>query len=229
MRNIIPLLIIFLHLTITPTIAQQIYKLEGDKIINSPDFVKPMVDRFCDASAYVMWDGLLNVQVGSTWYIIQVGEYTSELCGGDFNLIDIYSKDMDSKLFKVDYGILKMDETSCRWYPEKFMANYSLSDLSENGYFIELPLSETSKALIFIGRCYRTDLDRMLVFVLTEKDAEIVFNLPMPIEAFKHANGDTNILVTTQFKEWGDTVSYGNYIMHSIYTQDGVLMFNENP
>lgn len=230
MKRIVRLVATALILSIYQMVAQQpIYTLQDGKIIPSPDFVEPVDDYFNNAT-YTMWDRVLDVQVGNTTYNIRVGNYTPQRCEGDFNLIEIYSDAMKRKLYKDGSGILKMNNTSYMWYPRAAMANYRLSSYSKNGYFIEMPLNESTKAIIFIGQSYGTDVGKLFIFVLTESDAELVFNLPMSIAMFAQMNDYTKLIVQSNY---GTEISCDVWLpptMHTIYTRggDGILMFKNN-
>ncbi len=81
-----------------------------------------------------------------------------------------------------------------------------------------------SKALIFLGQHYGTDLPRLIIFIVTDSDVKLVYNKKMKITSINSSAGNFSLSLVSNIVEAGDGVEE----THTIFLRDGVLFFRNN-
>lgn len=168
----------------------------------------------------------ISVTAGGTTWTIKTGRYVGwENDPGDFDVIEVSKGGTNTLLYKSYLGIMKIIDAPDQWYASE-MAPYS-----RNGYFIETSLSSTSKALIFLGQNYGSDLSQLIIIVLTEMEAELVFNKPMAITRINNATDNFSLTLESKIVEVVDsdgTPTNEKSPVHTIYQQGSILYFRDN-
>jgi len=165
----------------------------------------------------------IPVSIGNQSYTIKTGRFTGwDNEPGDYDVIEISKNGQQLVLFKDGEGIVKYNN-SMYMPPNYAFANRFVS-YAENDYFISVPLSATSKALIFMGKPYGTDLPRLIIFVLTETDAKLVFCKRMYVESITKTVNDFSMVVQSNLTSVGDGVPE----LHTIWLQNQDLWFKNN-
>lgn len=164
----------------------------------------------------------LSASVAGTSWTIRTGRYNGwENEPGQFDVIEFSNNGVRRLLYGTYGGVVKIND------PEN-LYTYPLSKYSNNGYFIEVPLTPNSKAIMFLGQHYGTDLSRLSIFVVTPNNVKLVFNRQMAIREITNTARDFRMKLQTDIVDEYD--SNGNPTgqkppMSTIYRQNGVLYF----
>ncbi len=201
--------------------------LYGDQsevqIYTNNDGIISVKEQFIDAQnpsveslSYTLQNPLSTI-VSTSTYTLKTGRFEGwEDEPGDFNVIEISKNGQQKLIYKDDYGITKIINKKKEGY---FYAT-SLSPYSSNGYFIEVSMTPTSKALLFLGQDYGTDLSRLIIFIITDSDVKLVHNKPMEIRSIDTSAGNFSLSLKSTIEEIS-----GLEDMHTIFLKDGVLFF----
>ncbi len=217
---------------------REVYTLKNGAVIENRDFLNlDLYSKGVYNDRYKYCDDPLEVRVGNKKYDIKVANYIGYWAEcdsmimnyvGDFNVIEFHSNDGCGYQYRDDYGILKMNESSVSWMPSYSGSNYMHRGLSRNGYFVETTLTPDSKAVIFFGQSYGTDVGRTFIFIVTERDVKLVFNKPYRAKSINIANGEFRIEFQSNIQETIDGVTWTPAITHTMWLEDGVLKFRDN-
>lgn len=166
----------------------------------------------------------VQIQVGNAVYAIKTGRFSGWSDeSGDYDIIE-FSRDGQQKLlFREGEGILKY-RNSKYTYPSSSFGNYRFSSYATNDYFIEVVLNPSSKALIFLGPSYGTDLPRLMIFVLTETDVKLVYYKKVDIHSITVASNSFSMMVNSNLV--GDQNE--TPILHTIWLNEEKLYFKNN-
>ncbi len=107
--------------------------------------------------------------------------------------------------------------------PEYSMANMFAS-YADNDYFISVPLSSTSKALIFMGMTYGSSLPRLMIFVMTERDVKLVYCKTMDVHSMVKTPSSFSMITQSNVTGFDD----GTPVLHTIWLKNGALWFKNN-
>lgn len=241
MKKII-LTFIFSFSLLVYTLGQErdIYRLSNGAIVTNSEFLDlNLYSKSVYNYKYKYDIEPLSVRVGEKQYDIKLANYVSYwedadsmflYDAGDFNVVEFIGDDGFGYQYRDDMGILKMNPTSVLWNPGYYGASYKLRNKSKNGYFVEVPLTSTSKAVVFFGQSYSTGEGRTFIFIVTERDVRLVFNMQYNANSIDIGEGtfEMNVeskgsqLLTMNPDIWSDPVT------HTIWLEDGVLKFRDN-
>lgn len=109
----------------------------------------------------------------------------------------------------------------------KDFRNFATSEM-----FIEVPLPQDAKALVFIGWPFSTDLPHLMIVVLTKNDAKLVYSKNMIIKDIVKEMGVFLMQLQSnyQYMEYKDGMEIGlsPATTHTMWLEDGVLKFRDN-
>ena len=194
----------------------QIYSINNGVVSNIEQFIEKQQISI-DSLEYSLNNPILVSTYTST-YTIKTGRFSGwENEPGDFDVIEISKNGQQKFIYKSCDGIAKFNNS-------KNLYTSSFNRYSSNGYFIEVPMTTDSKALIFLGQHYGTDLARLIIFILTDSDVKLVYNKKMAITDINSTNGNFSMSLVSNIVEEGD----GTESKHTIYQQNGVLYFGDN-
>lgn len=80
-----------------------------------------------------------------------------------------------------------------------------------------------------MGLPYSTDRGKTIIFVLTEDNAEVVFNKQMEIIELTMSPDNLELVLISVCGETADGITWTPDVTHTIYTKDGMLWFKDNP
>lgn len=108
------------------------------------------------------------------------------------------------------------------------LQGYDLRRHAANDYFLEVPLANRAKALLFLGYPYGCCPQYLIIVVLTEKEAKVVYAQESFVTFFYQDQMYLSMRLQSNFQETVDGVTYTPAITHTIDTEYGVLMFKDN-
>ncbi len=164
--------------------------------------------------------------VGDAEYILKIGNrWPIHDSPGDYNIMQFFINGEEKLYFEDADWLIKYKNSQI---PKSHVSQFS--KYANNPYFISVPLTDTSIALIFMGPNYSTNVSRMAIFVLTESDIKLILN--KELEATKIIKSSTEFkmtvvsqpsqLISMNPEKWSEPVT------HEIYLEDGVLKFKDN-
>lgn len=157
---------------------------------------------------------ICDIKVGKSLYDIKVGRFKGwENDPGDFDVIEFYRKGTKALTFKNEDCIVKLNN------PRNLYTS-RLKQFSSNNYFFEHELTPDSKAIIFLGQHYGTDLPDLIIFVATPNQIKLAYCKKMSIESFVSDPDSFSLLIQSNINEEGEPA-----ITHTIREKDGVLWF----
>lgn len=156
----------------------------------------------------------LIVKLPSSSCTIKIGKFErrdNDL--GNYDVIEIYKNGKQLVSFRELETIVKYEDNKH----------------TDNGYFITVPLSDSTKALICEGFHYGAGLPRLMIFVLTESDAKLVYYKYEYIKAITNKLDNFSMIVMSQFAEWISPDVIGTAeVNHTIWNKNGILKFRNN-
>lgn len=185
---------------------------KNGKIITCEQFIsqEPISLSF---SAYPIGD----ILIGKNTYVVKIGRFEHwEEEPGDFDIIQFYKDNKLMLTYKDADGIVKLNDS-------KNPYAYSFYRYSENGYFMEAKLSDSTKILVFIGQHYGTDLAKLIVFAATSEDIKLVYNQKVAINSMIKTDDRFALLVQSNIPDEGEEP-----ILHTIEIVEGVLKFGDS-
>lgn len=208
--------------------ATNIFTIDNNgKVITKSQFINPPYDNSINNYGFSLSNPPVQVQVGAMTYTIKTGnfEISNE---NDYDVIEISKDGKRICLYREEDGILKLKEGSSYQYPEAYMANYSFGKYANNNYCIEVPLSSTSKALLFFGPSYGSSVAKTLIFVLTELDARLVFNKILDPYEMENITSNFEMKLIADIPECdldGNEIPTPSY---TIWKEGGVLKYKKD-
>jgi hypothetical protein len=217
MNRIILTFLSILPLTLlAQTGGTPIYFIDSGAIVTDSQFID-QTHHSVNSLPYTL-NNPKPVSVGGATYTISTGRFSGWADEpGDFDVIQISHNGQQRLLYRADDGITRIDNNK-NLYASQFR------QFSPNGYFIEIPINEGSKALIFLGQHYGTDLPRLIIFVLTGTDVKLVHNKRLAIGSINAAPGSFSMALESEIAEHG----YGVSPTHTIFQKNGILHFNNS-
>lgn len=200
----------------------QIFNISNGTISTNSQFIT-MPEDLWETKRYSLGNPV-SVTVGNQSYTIKTGRFSGwDTAPGDYDVIEISKNGTQLLLFKDGDGILKYNNS--RFMPPEYsMANKFVS-YADNDYFISVPLSSTSKALIFMGMTYSSSLPRLMIFVMTESDVKLVYCKIMDVHSM--VKTPTSFSMTTQSNMTG--FDDGIPVLHTIWLKkSGDFWFKNN-
>ena len=224
MRKILILTaVIMIAQSMSCTEKEDLFSISGDGIItvnqgNVPQKMsakaqeRPQDNKCKEVAVFNVGKAEYTLKIGNRWPIHD--------SPGDYDIIQFY-KDGEEKLYFEDGEWLVK-------YTDSQNPNSHVSDFAAyaaNPYFINIPLSETAAALVFMGPSYPTNPSRMVIFVLTENDIKMVLNQELEAEgitatakSFKMQVASKRAkLVNDSPEKWTEAE------LHNIWLENGIL------
>ncbi len=162
-----------------------------------------------------------SVSINQTTYTIKEGRFDGwGNQPGNYDVIELYKNGTCVLTFKIQNGIVILNDINNNYASRQ-------SKYSTNGYFIEQTLTSTSKALLFLGYNYSTDPANLIIFILTEDDAKLVFCRPMAIQNIERSSTNFSVDLLSDIM-YEDHINLPLSIRHTIWLEDGVLKFKDN-
>lgn len=170
----------------------------------------------------------LPVSVGKSQYTITLSSYDLSKAyseGGDFGVITVKRDGKVIYEYRSEDWLLKFSSEYSRLLGE------SVKACAVNDFFIEIPLTATSKALVFNAYEFSAPpLPPLTILALTEEDAKVVHNRNIrQVSVDRDANN--NILMTTCSNTgttYGEMSIYTPPTLNTIWAEDGKLLFKDN-
>lgn len=192
-------------------------------ITTKSEFIDPFYED-CDLSALTYAPGNpVAVKLPSKTYTIRTCAFDEWECEADrgFNVIEITQKNRD---------VLTLKQGEFWTFITDDRPSFNLEEYTDNNYFIRVPLSAKSQALIFRGFMYGTGPAPLSIVVLTENQAKLVFNKEMYINSIiQISSGGFFMQLQSNICEWDDERRpYYDPITHVIWLDDGVLRFKND-
>ena len=199
--------------------ATTIFTIDNSgKVITKSQFINPPYDNSINNYGFSLSNPPVQVQVGTVTYTIKTGnfEMSNE---NDYDVVEISKDGNRVCLHREEDGILKLKEGSNR----NDGKSHRLGKYANNNYCIEVPLSSTSKALLFFGPSYGSSVAKTLIFVLTESNAKLVFNKTLEPQEMKNITSNFEMKLIADIPECdldGNEIPSPSY---TIWKEGGVL------
>lgn len=169
------------------------------------------------AHSFTLGTTRLFTTVGEATWNIRTGRYDDGWDEpGEFDVIEFSQNGVRKLLHGAYDGLLKINN------PDNYYAS-SLAKYSSNGYFIEVPLTNEAKAIMFLGFNYSTDLSRLAIFVATPNDVKLVFNRPMAIRKIEQTASDFRMTLDVEITDEYDEAAGIEATTATIFRKNGVL------
>lgn len=218
-------IILFSILNIKAQESKNIFTIKDDKIITNSDFIDSSYDKTVINNKYILNEKGSNVLVGEVEYDVKVGSYI--YCSVNFDVLEISKNGVQQCLYREDSGILKRDY-KCLYYSMK-KGDSDFVSSETNNYYMEFSLSPKIKGLLFFCNRYGTSVGKTLIFILTQKEAKLVFNKKMEVMDFYHSNSKLKLLLWSAYMEFNlDGTLWRRPDVHTIWREDGILKLKKN-
>lgn len=194
--------------------GQPIYSISNNEICSNNLFITNPTESISTLDYTPMYHN--KIKVGDSVYILRMSRFKGwENDPGDFDVIVFYNKGTKALTFKNEYGIVRLDN------PRNLYTS-RLKQFSSNNYFFERELTPDSKAIIFLGQHYGTDLPDLIIFIATPNQIKLVYCKKMGLKSFGSDPDSFSLLIQSNINEEGAPP-----ITHTIREENGVLWFYE--
>jgi len=198
---------------------------EGTITTNS-SFINPFYNYPGAPSLTYSPQNPVNVQVGTKTYVVKTCIFNNWDNDADtgFHIIEVSSGGQVVLTFK----------SALQWaylsYPAGSGMYRNFKSYSDNNYFIKVPLSDSSVAIIFVGWPYDSTPSMLTIVVLTQTDAKLVYNKNMEINTITLGSAFSMILQSNTVEYNAQNVPFNGETpkLHTIWLEDGVLRFKDN-
>lgn len=157
-----------------------------------------------------------SVSIDSTTYNIKTGRFMNwNDEPGDFDVIQFFKNDQLVLTYKDADGIVKLNNPKNQY-------SYPFNSYSQNGYFIDVRLSDKTGLLFFIGQHYGTDLPKLIIFALTRKEIKLIYNQKVQINSITKTENHISLVLQSNIPNDNEMP-----VTHTIWSQDETLNFKD--
>lgn len=184
-------------------------------IVTDTRFISPMDGNL--SSLQFSTNNIDSISIGSSTYAVKTGRFNNwEKEPGNFDVIQFYKNNQLVLTYKDADGIVKLNDPSNLY-------SYSFRQHSNNGYFIDVKISNSITIIIFIGQHYGTDLSKLIIFAITPNEVKLIYNQKVQINSMTKTSNSISITVQSNIPNEGEMA-----VLHTIWSTDGVLKFKNN-
>ena len=164
--------IILLILSVMPSIGnaqtiENIFTIQSGKVISNPNWIDPLFEENPISPEVFIYQEKIVSKDAQSEYQISLYNYQQDILDKEAGIFRII------KIKKGDKELLKLAQAD-PWdtIPKRF-TNSSIK------YFITVPLTQKTTALLFTGHIYPNDPGLLTIVVLNGEEATLVYNKPM--------------------------------------------------
>lgn len=158
-----------------------------------------------------------SISIGSSTYVVKTGRFNNwEKEPGNFDVIQFYKNNQLMLTYKDADGIVKLNDPNNLY-------SYSFRQYSNNGYFIDVKISDSLTIIVFVGQHYGTDLSKLIIFAITPNEVKLIYNQKVQINSMTKTSNSISITVQSNIPNEGEMA-----VIHTIWSTDGVLKFKNN-
>ena len=213
--SILITLLVICHLSFSQQIIPLFTYTQDGNVIPDNRFISAMDNILSSLSFSTAYTS--SVSIDSTTYHIKTGRFRNwEDEPGDFDIIEFYKNHQLVLTYKDAEGIVHLNKP-------KNLYSYTFNQYSENGYFMEVRLSDQISTLFFIGQHYGTDLPKLIIFALTPKEIKLIYNQKVQINSILKTDNHISLIVQSNIPNDHDEL-----LTHTIWSDNGILKFKDN-
>lgn len=169
------------------------------------------------ASLQFSTNNIGSISTGSSTYAVKTGRFNNwEKEPGNFDVIQFYKNNQLVLTYKDADGIVKLNDPNNLY-------SYSFRQYSNNGYFIDVEISDSLTIIVFVGQHYGTDLSKLIIFAITPNEVKLIYNQKVQINSMTKTSNNISITVQSNIPNEGEMA-----VIHTIWSTDGVLKFKNN-
>lgn len=158
-----------------------------------------------------------SISIDSTTYNIKTGRFINwNDEPGDFDVIQFFKNDQLILTYKDADGIVKLNNP-------KNLYSYPFNQYSKNGYFIDVRSSDKIEFLFFIGQHYGTDLPKLIIFAVTQKEIKLIYNQTVQINSITKTENHISFVLQSNMPNDNEMP-----VTHTIWSYEGTLNFKNN-
>lgn len=158
-----------------------------------------------------------SISIDSSTYVVKTGRFNNwEKEPGNFDVIQFYKNNQLMLTYKDADGIVKLNDPNNLY-------SYSFRQYSNNGYFIDVKISDSLTIIVFVGQHYGTDLSKLIIFAITPNEVKLIYNQKVQINSMTKTSNNISITVQSNIPNEGEMA-----VIHTIWSTDGVLKFKNN-
>ncbi len=187
MKTIIyTLLLLCLFACKLPTQTNEaIFKYDNGEIVTKPEYINPFYFEYQDVKSYPVESFTIFSKNNEHSYSVKLSNYQgTEGDGGYYRSIDVEYKNKNILSLKQSDGWDKLQK--------------HVRPLASNDYFLALPLTDSSTALVFVGYPYNSQPELLTIVILNKGEATLVFNKEIMIRSIKYDKANLSFVMNLQ-------------------------------
>lgn len=213
------LLIFFVSIcTLSPVFAQtneMIFSYNGNSIITKSKYITPFYFEYQDVPSFIFKTFAVSSRDKAYSYVVKLSNYSgTEDDGGYYRIIDIEFGGKKILSLKQSDGWDSLKENTRKH--------------ASNDYFLAIPLTDTSTALVFVGYPYNSQPELLTIVVLNKDSATLVFNKEIMINDIQYDGVSSSFVMNLQdypIEYINESTPANTAKLFKIFQENGVLKF----
>ena len=216
MKAIFLILTVFCSFSfVTAQREKSIFEYGETEVITKSEYMTPFYFDYQGVSSYLFKSFTISSEDNKYSYIVKLSNYEgTENDGGFYRIIDIEYENKNILNLKQSDGWDKLKER--------------IRPYASNDYFLAIPLTRTSTALIFVGYPYNSQPELLTIVVLNKDKAMLVFNKEIMVNKIEYDKVSSSFVMNLQDYpiEYLDETTPANAAkLFKIFLESGVLKF----
>lgn len=193
-------------------VNKALFTIEKDSIKCNQKYVEPFFRDYLNEPYSLEKSCSFSSQNKKYNYTVTLSDYdVARGDGGYFRIIDIK---MGNKT------ILQLNQSD-GW--DKLPKG--IRDLSNQDYFLAVPLSNSVTAIVFCGYPYNSEPELLTIVILNKGTAKLVFNKNFIISELKKTNNEFYLKLQDRVIEYVNDKPVTNAEVYKIWKENGILKF----
>ncbi len=184
-------------------------------MMTKSEYITPFYFDYQGVSSYLFKSFTISSEDNKYSYIVKLSNYEgTENDGGFYRIIDIEYENKNILNLKQSDGWDKLKER--------------ISQYASNDYFLAIPLTRTSTALIFVGYPYNSQPELLTIVVLNKDKAMLVFNKEIMVNKIEYDKASSSFVMNLQdypIEYLDETTPANTAKLFKIFLESGVLKF----
>ncbi len=194
---------------------ETIFTYEGDDVCVKSEYIAPFYFNYQGATSYLLKSDTVSSKDSRYSYTIKLSNYKgTENDGGFYRMIDIECGNENILNLKQSDGWDKLKD-HVRAY-------------ATNDYFLAIPLTDSSTALIFVGYPYNSQPELLTIVILDKDKATLVFNREIIVREMEYDKTSSTFVMNLQdypIEYLNETTPANTANLFKIFLEKGVLRF----
>lgn len=197
-------------------VSDPLFKYNGNSLVTQPKYIEPFYFEDQNTPHYLFKTYTISSKDKTYSYLVKLSNYKgAEDDGGYYRIIDIEAGGKNILSLKQSDGWNNLN-TEVRQY-------------ASNDYFLTIPLTDTTTALLFVGYPYQSQPELLTIALLNKDKAELIFNKPFIINDIEQHQGENPAFVINlqdyPIEYLNESTPANTAKLYKIFQCDNILKF----